>query len=122
MQDAVRDAFSPLLGATRGSERPSEEEEAFISAERRQRHVLAVIAAHGVLGHNTAVPMPASFSASRIMALIVNEGDPHKPSNEEPSEELLADLRALDQAGLLRHYKESWKVTPAGLIALWSGV
>jgi hypothetical protein len=116
----AEDPFTAILGRTRGAQRPAREDPEVISAARRRRYVLARIAAHGILDHNTAVSMPNSFSAGKIAALVEHGGRPDLLSESSVSDELLEDLRALTRAGLLREWKDSWGVTPNGLVELWT--
>ena len=92
----------------------------------RRRLLLATIAAHGILAHNTAVEMPKAYSLRDISALL--EG--------YEADELESDLARLTQDGLLRSWhtghsgyggawvegKDTWRVTPLGLVHLWRGM
>lgn len=89
----------------------------------RQRLLLAQIAAEGILGHNSAVSLPARFSAATIRAWF--------PLYTE--EQLMEDLSYLVTENLLRKYNtghsgygntyiqgpDVWYVTSEGLVALW---
>lgn len=88
----------------------------------RQRALLAVIAAHGILGHNSVSEMPARFSLRRIQELLPQFDD-----------RLLDDLEDLTSLGLLGKRNTShsgyggtlvegydvWRITPRGLASLW---
>jgi hypothetical protein len=126
MAAPATDHFQETMGSRRGSHRePSDDPEVVLASERRKR-ILALVAAHGILGHNSAVSMPEDFGAGQIAALCEHGGQPDQPSSVEPDEVLMADLRALTNAGFLYRFesqsgRETWKVKPAGLVELWTG-
>jgi hypothetical protein len=118
------DRFAAVFGTVRSTGRPEsegDEDPEIISVAKRQQRILALIAAHGILGHNSAVSMPDSFSAGRIEAMMEHGGQPNLPSDSPVSDELRADLRILTSSGLLRCWKDCWMVTREGLVALWTG-
>jgi hypothetical protein len=92
----------------------------------RQRYLLSVIAANGILEHNTAVEMPKAYSARGITNLL--------PDHDHS--ELEYDLAKLTDDGLLRKWNTShsgygnswveghdtWRITPLGLIHLWKAL
>ena len=120
---STTDSFTTLFGTARGGGRPASEDPEIISIARRRRLTLALIAGHGILGHNSAVSMPGRFGAGRIAALVEHGGQPNLPDRSPVTDELLDDLRALTSARLLYYgFDDEWSVTPAGLVALWTGL
>lgn len=92
---------------------------------KSQTYVLALLAAEGILGHNTAVDMPGSFTLGQLSSL----------SNGWSEEDLEIILDWHTRAGHVNrwntgyngyggHHVEgsnTYRVTSKGLIALWMG-
>lgn len=120
MSSIKPDPFDHVLGNQRGSDREPSKDPEVIGGRERRRNILARIAAHGILAHNTAVDMPQAYTPGRVAALVEHGADGSKPFDSEVTPELRTDLAALLDVGYLSVWEDAYKVTPAGLFALWT--
>ncbi len=93
------------------------------------RYLLAVIAAHGILGHNSAVPLPERFTMRELERLL-----PERLLPDCTFGQLESDLNVLTDLGLIAKYNtghadygntyvegpDVWYITAAGLVELWT--
>jgi hypothetical protein len=92
---------------------------------QKDKTVLATIAAHGILNHNTAVDLPDSFSEKEILRISdIGFGElPYCLDRLEDSGYLSS--RDTGYYGYGDQYVpgvKTWKITAKGLMALWGVV
>ena len=91
----------------------------------KHRLVLATLGAHGILGHNSAVQMPAEFTEKAILRLCQIGTAELPPILEELENQGYVRSWDTGHYGYGDHYvpgKTVYGITAAGLVALWTGV